>query len=404
MQQPYAQQPYATQVSAGTQRVLYQQPVQQIPQQQPIQTQPVQQQSREGFMKTVATKARDTVSHMADRATNTVNQMAGGQGAVELRFGDFFDAVPKRHERSESDEVFICGTAKTTPPLDKVTTDWPHPWIWSRVLAVLVVTFLGCYALFRLFNNDKAVPSIIFLGSFMVPFATLVFFFEVNALRNTSLVETVRMFFMGGVGALLVLYPVSALLPGGGVYDFGPAMITGLTEEIAKIAIIVVFMKRANDRNFVLEGLLYGAAVGAGFAAFESAGYAYEAGILGGLDYMTESIVQRGVLSIGGHVAWAAVEGAALASVEGDEGFSFTQLYNRRFLALALIPVFLHGIWDTYVPILDDFGLFGISIKYFLLVAVIWVVLVVLLKRGLDQVNALAAREAASLQGDASAV
>ena len=391
-QQPYAAQqaPYGTQQQYG---VPGQMPYQQQPFAAPGQT-PSQEagQSRESFMRTVASKAKSTVSSMADRATSTVNQMAGGEGAVELRFGDFFDAVPKRHEASESDDVFICGTAKTTPPLDKVTTDWPHPWIWSRVLAVLAVTFLGCYVLFRVFGNEKAAPSVIFLGSFMVPFATLVFFYEVNVLRNTSLVETVRMFFMGGVGSLLVLYPVSALLPGGGVYDIGPAMITGLTEEIAKIAIIVVFMHRAKDRNFVLEGLLYGAAVGAGFAAFESSGYAYEAGIQGGIEFMMESIVMRGILSIGGHVAWAAVEGAALASVEGEDGFSFSQLRNPRFITLALIPVVLHGLWDTYVPVIDDIGFFGIPIKYYLLIIAIWVVLAVMLKRGLDQVNSLVAQ------------
>ena len=363
------------------------------------------------FMRTVASKARKTVGSMAGRAVSTVNQMAGGSEAevVELRFRDFVDAVPKRHGFENSEEVFICGTRTTTPTIDKVAAEWPHPWVYSRVLALFVLTFLGCVALYSFFGNDKAIPGIIFIGALMTPFSALVFFFEVNAPRTISIAETVVMFFMGGIGSILLLYPVSVIFPGGGVYDFIPAMVTGLTEELAKILIIVIFMRRAKERNYVLSGLLFGAAVGAGFAVFESAGYAYEAGIAYGYEEMIGTIVARGVLSIGGHVAWAAVEGAALALGEGDNGFSFAQLRSRQFLMLALIPVVLHGLWDTYVPVLDDVGLFGIPVKCYLLTIAIWIVLAVMLHRGLAQVNtlseraALAAREAAQREAEMAA-
>lgn len=55
------------------------------------------------------------------------------------------------------------------------------------------------------------------------------------------------------------------------------------------------------------------------------------------------------------------------------------------------ISIVLHGLWDMYIPWLDDVILpFVASPKYPLLIIAIWIVLSVLLHRGIAQINELA--------------
>src|SRR5207249_5192821 len=81
------------------------------------------------------------------------------------------------------------------------------------------------------------------------------------------------------------------------------ALSTAAAEESAKLATVIIFMRNKRFR-WSLNGLLMGAAVGAGFAAFESAGYAVaSAPALGLLQIMWS----RAVLSPAGHVVWTAL-------------------------------------------------------------------------------------------------
>ena len=324
----------------------------------------------------------------------------GGEGHAQLKFRDFFTDVFKHHERGEAEELFVCGTSKTTPDISDVSSEWPKPWVWSRVLVVLLATLALLYMFLTVFFNPYGYPGVMFIGALAVPFATLIFFFETNIPRNISLVETVSIFFVGGVASLIAYHLLpESLLAASGVGDFGPSMLTGFLEEIAKAAIIVAVFalqkKRGllgdNKKTYILNGLLIGAAVGAGFAVFETAGYIFMEFIQTySNDSMTGTLVLRALLSIGGHVAWAAAEGAALALCEGDDGFEFGQIGNPKFLIVFALCVVLHGIWDMTVPILDV-GIFQqVYAKYIILIIAIWIIIAVMLNRGLDQVNQMA--------------
>jgi RsiW-degrading membrane proteinase PrsW (M82 family) len=75
-----------------------------------------------------------------------------------------------------------------------------------------------------------------------------------------------------------------------------------------------------NKRRYrwILNGLLFGATIGTGFAVFESAGYAFLFGLQSGQSAMLHVITVRGGLSIlGGHGLWTALVGAALWRVRG---------------------------------------------------------------------------------------
>ena len=133
-----------------------------------------------------------------------------------------------------------------------------------------------------------------------------------------------------------------------------------------------------------MGGLLVGSAVGAGFAAFESAGYAFNFLLMsyGDVGYMMDLILLRGFLAPGGHVTWAAITGAALMIAKGNAPLSFDAVVSPRFLKLFAIPIILHAVWD--MPI--GFGQ-EIYLTQILLTIAVWIVVMILINMGLDQVK-----------------
>ena len=371
--------------------------------------------------------AAQTASRLVGRAADTINEMTGGTGHVDLRVRNLVDAVFKKHDRGEADELFACGTPATTPALKDVSSEWPHPWLYSRVFLVLLAAFVGMYFIFYFTANTNVLPGLMFLGALMVPFAVVVLLFETNALRNISLPRVIEMFFAGGVLSLVVTIFLFGVVPGTGTGDLVPSVLTGVVEELGKAAAVAYLLSKTKGRNFILSGILIGAAVGAGFAVFETAGYIFNsfmtyvmaimqyvvnqgisadiseviqygmtAGYQVGFDGMMDTLVARAVLAIGGHVAWAAVEGGALALCDEGKGFSTRHLTDARFLFYLVACIVLHGIWDMTIVQLDVtlavIPIIG-SPKYLLLIVGVWVLLLVLLNRGFAQVNTLAAED-----------
>ena len=150
--------------------------------------------------------------------------------------------------------------------------------------------------------------------------------------------------------------------------------------------------------------MLIGSCVGAGFAAFESAGYALQpftqiqqmvgyAAAYGQnydtqqlLDAINGSIFVRGILAPGGHVAWAAISGAALVIAAKAKGKIDTSLFaDGKFLRLFIIPVILHGLWDS--PLAGWLYQIFPYLGYILLIVFVWIVVLILINMGLAEVS-----------------
>ena len=97
------------------------------------------------------------------------------------------------------------------------------------------------------------------------------------------------------------------------------------------------------------DGMVLGAVVGAGFAAFESAGYALQT-MLNHLNEHTvidilETEAFRAVLAPFGHITWTALLGGALFASSRGGRFHVT----RRLVLTFAGVVTLHALWDqTY--------------------------------------------------------
>jgi len=96
----------------------------------------------------------------------------------------------------------------------------------------------------------------------------------------------------------------------------------------------------------VRDGMILGAAVGFGFAAFESAGYAFTALFtVDGLSLMqlVQTELLRGLLAPVGHGLWTAIVGGVLFSASSQRHFAITGKLILGYLGVSL----LHALWDS---------------------------------------------------------
>lgn len=318
-----------------------------------------------------------------------INDYVGNTGSKELNWKNLFSDVFKHHTTDEAEEIFICGTKKTTPALSNVSSTWPNPWLYSRVFVIFAIVFILLKICWECFNNINVVPGLIMVGSFAVPLTTLILFLEVNAFRNISLYQVVKYFLVGGCAALFVTLILYSMFLQPNVYNmtFFDACIIGIVEELAKAIIVFFILKHSIQYKYILNVLLIGAAVGAGFAAFESAGYAFVV-LLNNLangnamEAMLDNIYLRGFMSPGGHVTWAAIAASAILLAKGDRPLELNLFFSGRFWKIFIIPVILHALWDTPIGLGQE-----IYLQYWLLFAAIWVIVLIFINMGLNEVK-----------------
>jgi protease PrsW len=305
-----------------------------------------------------------------------INRAAGIETPVELNLREVFSNVTIKHTEEEAEKLFTVGTSDTTPDIASIADTWPKPWLFARVFLIVAAAYFGLFLGVNQFHNVNLLPGLITLGSFMVPLTILIFFWEMNAPQNISLYQIMKMLLVGGV-----LSMIAAIFIFENFTDSSSAIIIGIVEEAAKVLALLLFLKERKYK-YVLNGLLIGAAVGAGFAAFESAGYAFQVLINSNLHAMYSTIFWRGVLSPGGHIVWAALSGAALCMVKGDQRFEWTMLKDMRFLRIFAIVVILHAVWDLPWPPFAELPLAQI-----VLAVVSWIIAFAVMNAGLKEMS-----------------
>jgi protease PrsW len=191
--------------------------------------------------------------------------------------------------------------------------------------------------------NPNLVPALILLGAAVIPAAfvtfiagrRLVFAVSSGTVMLTALVGGV----IGVVTAGVLEYRTLHRL------GFLPMVGVGLIEEFAKLIVPAAALLLVRRNRHPADGLLLGAASGAGFAVLETMGYAFVVLIQsrGSLAVVDDVLFSRGILSPAAHMAWTALAAAALwrAAAEQWHGRAVA-----RFLGTYLVVVALHSAWD----------------------------------------------------------
>ena len=184
--------------------------------------------------------------------------------------------------------------------------------LWLVTLVLGVVLWAAVTVAIALTDDTILVPNLILLGSFLVPVCTVLFVLGRPREAHLS-VEAVILGFLAGGTAGLVLTGTTEVyvLPD----HFGTNALIGLIEESGK-ALVLVGVAALVVVRVPRDGMVLGATVGAGYSAFESAGYALGALIQYTDDRPVLNVLQteaeRASLAPFGHIAWTAILGGAI--------------------------------------------------------------------------------------------
>jgi protease PrsW len=216
-----------------------------------------------------------------------------------------------------------------------------RPWlhIFLGGLGLWVATVAVTFAT----SNVNLVPTIILLGSFLVPVAFVTYAFG----HADEVVTAQRIFTAFVYGGVLGVLGASVLEDAFLRQPSGPAYVwVGLIEEAVKLAALWLLARRL-PRYTMRDGIVLGAAVGFGFAAFESAGYAFNALFTAGgpsLLNLVETEVLRGILAPVGHGLWTGILGGTLFGVAARRG---RLRLSRAVLGSYVLVALLHALWDA---------------------------------------------------------
>ena len=172
-------------------------------------------------------------------------------------------------------------------------------------------------------NDSILVPTVILTGTFVIPIAIVVslFHWEEALVRSALSPRVMLEGFLGGgtFGVLLSALLEGYLMPS----RSGTYIVVGLIEEACKGLLIVLVGRRLRSRA-PLDGMLVGAIVGAGFGAFESAGYAFTSYVKYGATHPFVRLLQteynRALVPPFGHIAWSSILGGALFAAASARG------------------------------------------------------------------------------------
>lgn len=203
---------------------------------------------------------------------------------------------------------------------------------WGLLLWVLaaVVTYLTANVI------------LVLLGSFLVPVSFVAWAYEQRHSGEITVELLFQTFLLGGVlGVLAASLVESYLLRPSPWMFFG----VGFIEEAVKLAVLAFCARNLRVRS-MRDGVILGATVGLGFAAFESAGYALVASFtIHGISLvdLVGTELLRGLPAPVGHGLWTGILGGVLFFAGSRDRFVVTGRLIAAFIGVSL----LHGLWDS---------------------------------------------------------
>lgn len=216
-------------------------------------------------------------------------------------------------------------------------------WGWIAVLLVGLTLFWLIHSALVSTQNPNLIPALLFFGAALVPSSFVAFVagrrLDFGAGTGVVAVTALAGGAIGVTTAGFLEYRTLRLL------DVLPMVAVGVIEEAAKLIVPALLLLVIRDRH-PGDGLLIGVASGAGFAVFETMGYAFVELVdsNGDLSAVDDLLVWRGLLSPAAHMAWTGLTAAALWSAAAHG-------WRRRsvglFVFVYAVAVTLHTLWDS---------------------------------------------------------
>ncbi len=220
---------------------------------------------------------------------------------------------------------------------------------WRTILVTGGAIFVVLAVVMLQTGNSNLYPTVVLVGSFLVPVVFVAYLFDHLHATSLSFEAVTWAFVLGGIlgvigASILEPYLLPRFIGQSDTLTLGGGLVVALIEECSKLA-AVMYVARRLQHGGARDGLLLGSAVGMGFAAFESTGYAFTVLFATGGNVIAslQETILRALVSPFGHGIWTGIAAAALFAASPARGWRFAP--PSVGLALALVVV-LHGAWD----------------------------------------------------------
>jgi RsiW-degrading membrane proteinase PrsW (M82 family) len=213
---------------------------------------------------------------------------------------------------------------------------------WLRIFLVGLGLWAATVVILFITGNPNLIPTLVLLGSFLVPVTFVAWAFGRRDTGEVTASLVFSTFVTGGVLGILGAAVVENYLLRPSPFLFAGV---GLIEEAAKLVALAILTRHLLTKS-LRDGMILGAAVGFGFAAFESAGYAFTALFtVDGLSLLqvVQTELLRGLLAPLGHGLWTAIVGGVLFSASSHRHFTIGARLVLTYLGVSA----LHALWDA---------------------------------------------------------
>jgi RsiW-degrading membrane proteinase PrsW (M82 family) len=236
----------------------------------------------------------------------------------------------------------------------------PAFWLYVVLLVVTGIVAVAEQAVFRDASPDGFALSWVLLAIYALPVFAVVYVLDLYEREPLSLM--VAAFLWGAV----VATTLSAVANGGwglvvarvGGPEFAARWTAALTapfvEETMKgLGVVMIYLIARDEFDDVLDGFVYGAVCGLGFAIVEDVVYfavAFGGGIGGVLQGFFVRVVASGLYS---HVLYTGIVGMAVGVVVSRRSTASRGRRLAQAAGLCAVAVFAHFLWNS--PVLDLF-------------------------------------------------
>jgi protease PrsW len=215
-------------------------------------------------------------------------------------------------------------------------------WRWLKLLCLGAIAWLAIVGALDITKDPNLIPLTVMTGSLVVPASGAVYVFDRLYDSAFPRIKILEAFALGGtLSILLAALGEYLLLDRGVLAYFG----VGLIEEAAKLVALWLLARRLASYS-IRDGIVLGVAVGFGFAAVESSGYALVA-LVGphglDLDKMIGTVFVRGLLAPVGHGLWTGILGGVLFMAARQGRLRFAPIVVATYLFVSA----LHALFDS---------------------------------------------------------
>jgi RsiW-degrading membrane proteinase PrsW (M82 family) len=192
---------------------------------------------------------------------------------------------------------------------------------------------------------------IVILAALAPALGLLIFIYKKDSLRQEPVPELLRAFGYGVLSALVSMLfstPMMRL----GVVPSEPLTVwdhirvavfgAGIPEELAKFIVLMLFLNKCRYFDEYMDGIVYAACVGLGFAGLENILYLiqnYEAWVFVG--------AMRALVSVPGHFFFAVMMGYFLAKAV----FDGPERRTRNIVLALVLPMLCHSAFDALLMV-----------------------------------------------------